>query len=118
MVMGDTATSLSVYQRDSGSPTIVGLKRPLKVQPPQFVLYFSLSGYNQQTYLQCPAGDEETDDLLVEIECLTSQVMRETSLWNLQIHAERVFEDNSEVVKYEDEYKDNPDYELMSCTED
>ena len=61
---------------------------------------------------------EETDDLLVEKECLTSQVMRETSLWNLQIHAERVVEDNSEVVKYEDEYKDNPDYELMSCTED
>ena len=62
--------------------------------------------------------DEETDDLLVEIECLTSQVMRETSLWNLQIHAEGEFEDISEVVEYDYEYKDNPDYESMSCTED
>ena len=50
--------------------------------------------------MQCPAGDvsdtvdEETDDLLVEIECLTSQVMRETSLWNLKIHAERGVEDD------------------------
>ena len=75
------------------------------------------------SYLQCPAGDEsetvdeETDDLLVEIECLTSQVMRETSLWNLQIHAERGFENNYDnMVKYK--YKDNHDYESMSCTED
>ena len=74
--------------------------------------------------MQCPAGDvsdtvfEETDDLLVEKECLTSQVMRETSLWNLQIHAEREFEDSCEVVECDEEYKDNHDYESMSCTED
>ena len=62
--------------------------------------------------------DEETDDLLVEIECLTSQVMRETSLWNFQIHAEGEFEDSCAMVEYDDDYKDNPDYESMSCTED
>ena len=63
------------------------------------------------------AVDEETDDLLVEIDCLTSQVMRETSLWTLQIHAERRFIDNSDnIVKYEN--KENHNYESMSCTED
>jgi hypothetical protein len=62
----------------------------------------SLLGNNLHTYFQCPVGDvsdtvgEETDDLLGAIECLTSQVMRETRLWNLQIHAERGFEDNGE----------------------
>ena len=41
-----------------------------------------------------------------------------TSLWNLQIHAEGEFEDSCEMVEYDDDYKDNPDYESMSCTED
>lgn len=33
-------------------------------------------------------GDGETEDLLVEIDCLTSRVLRETSLWNLHSQAE------------------------------
>ena len=29
-------------------------------------------------------ADAETENLLVKIDCLTSKVLRETSLWNLQ----------------------------------
>ena len=84
----------------------------------------SVLGNNWHTYFQCPVGDvsdtvdEGTDDLLGEIESLTSQVIRETSLWNLQIHGDRGFEDNCEMVKYDQEDRDNPEYEAMSCTED
>ena len=50
-------------------------------------------------------SDEETETLLVEIDCLTSQVMRETSLWNLQSAAERKCEDET-----------NLDYETMKSS--
>ena len=50
-------------------------------------------------------ADEETETLLVEIDCLTSQVMRETSLWNLQNVAERTCEDET-----------NLDYETMKSS--
>ena len=43
-------------------------------------------------------------DLPVEIESLTSQVLRETSLWNLQIHQARQYEDNCETMKYDDNH--------------
>ena len=39
--------------------------------------------HNEPVQERCEEGDAETEDLLVEIECLTSQVLRETSLWNL-----------------------------------
>ena len=48
--------------------------------------------------------------MLVEIESLTSQVLRETSLWNLQIHQARQYEDNCETVKYDDNHNGEIDH--------
>ena len=62
-------------------------------------IYFQDLDRDQSIFL-----DEETDDLLVEIESLTSQVLRETSLWNLQIHQARQYVDNGETVKYDDNH--------------
>jgi len=51
--------------------------------------------------------DEETDDLLVEIECLTTRVLRETSLWNLQNYQASECQDNCETEKYDDNHNDD-----------
>jgi hypothetical protein len=57
--------------------------------------------------LQDRNADVETEDFLVEIECLTSQVLRETSLWNLKMHQAREHEQNDDTVRDDANCSDN-----------
>lgn len=57
--------------------------------------------------LQDPDPDVETDEFLVEIECLTSKVLRGTRLWNLQIHQARGYEENDDTVGDDGDYNDD-----------
>ena len=67
-------------------------------------LYFQELGHERDVLV-----DEETDDLLVEIECLTTQVLRETSLWNLQNYQARECVDRGDTEKYDDNHNDEVD---------
>ena len=67
-------------------------------------LYFQELGHERDVLV-----DEETDDLLVEIECLTTRVLRETSLWNLQNYQASECQDNCDTEKYDDNHNDEVD---------
>ena len=61
----------------------------------------------QDTNLDLSAKvDIETDDFLVEIECLTSRVLRETSLWNLHMQQEGGSGENYESDRFDDNSND------------